>query len=435
MPIGSLTKGFTAAAIGELVAEGRVDWNVTPVSKYLPEFELQDPVLTSQLTIQDLLSHRTTLPMIDLAWYWSKESRIELIKRLKHVKVQSKLTPYANYNNVTFAVAAEAVAKVEGIPFEDIVKEKVIKRLGLNSTGFSSEELGERPNHALPYEANSFEDAQNGVFNKLPLENVLASFAPAGDMYSNVLDLVRYGDVIMRYGEYNRVQVLNKDSITEILSSQSIFFKERRSPDVGATATFGMGWVPDSYKGKIMYHHGGHAFGFISHLAMFPDQELVVAHISNIHTSSLKENLVYLIADEILGLPKTQDWTQQSVDETKDAFDHIAKKIQGNIPEQIKDKSSSNPLNEFEGVYSNPVYGDLVIRLEIHDDGKEEIHFKYSKIERKLEHYHYDSFLLRFKYSALSITELVSFVTDPSGKVSGLRIKFYGQMQEFSKKQ
>jgi len=54
-----LTKAFTATAIGELVAEGKMDWNETPVNKYLPEFELKNPVLTSQLTLADLLSHRT----------------------------------------------------------------------------------------------------------------------------------------------------------------------------------------------------------------------------------------------------------------------------------------------------------------------------------------------------------------------------------------
>lgn len=57
--LGSLTKAFTATAIGELVAEGKLDWDTTPVNTYLPEFETIDPVLTSQLTLQDLLSHRT----------------------------------------------------------------------------------------------------------------------------------------------------------------------------------------------------------------------------------------------------------------------------------------------------------------------------------------------------------------------------------------
>jgi CubicO group peptidase (beta-lactamase class C family) len=60
--IASVTKAFTSTAIGELVAEGKIDWNKTPVSQYLPEFQLKDPVLTSQLTFADLLSHRTVSP-------------------------------------------------------------------------------------------------------------------------------------------------------------------------------------------------------------------------------------------------------------------------------------------------------------------------------------------------------------------------------------
>lgn len=63
MPIASLTKAFTSAAISELVGEGKMDWDTTPVSTYLPEFAFGDPVLTSQLTLVDLLSHRTVCPL------------------------------------------------------------------------------------------------------------------------------------------------------------------------------------------------------------------------------------------------------------------------------------------------------------------------------------------------------------------------------------
>lgn len=53
--IGSITKAFIATAIAELVAEDAMDWDTTPVHTYLPEFVIHDPVLTSQLTMQDLL--------------------------------------------------------------------------------------------------------------------------------------------------------------------------------------------------------------------------------------------------------------------------------------------------------------------------------------------------------------------------------------------
>ena len=59
MPIGSMTKAMTAATIGELVAEGKLDWDMTPVSKYVPELQYSDPILTSELTLADYLSHRS----------------------------------------------------------------------------------------------------------------------------------------------------------------------------------------------------------------------------------------------------------------------------------------------------------------------------------------------------------------------------------------
>ena len=53
-----MTKAMTAAMIGELVAEGKMDWDKTPVIEYVPEAKFS-PILTSELTLTDYLSHRT----------------------------------------------------------------------------------------------------------------------------------------------------------------------------------------------------------------------------------------------------------------------------------------------------------------------------------------------------------------------------------------
>ena len=68
--IGSSSKAFTAAAIAMLVDEGKLKWD-DPVTKYLPEFELYDPYVTRELTVRDLLSHRSGLERGDLLWYGS----------------------------------------------------------------------------------------------------------------------------------------------------------------------------------------------------------------------------------------------------------------------------------------------------------------------------------------------------------------------------
>ncbi|KAF9110887.1 hypothetical protein BGX27_005755 [Mortierella sp. AM989] len=435
MPIASLTKAFTAAAIGELVAEGMVDWDVTPVSKYLPEFELQDPAFTAQLTFQDLLSHRTGFPQVDLGWFWNTEPRRELIKRLKYVEAESKLRSYVLYNNVMFAVAGEAAANVVNISYEDLVREKVLVPLGLNNSGFSAKEMSQRSNYAMPYEAKSLKDAQNGKFSQLPLDNMATAWAPAGDMYSNVIDLVKWGQTIIHLGEQDGKQVLNKDSITEILSGQSISIKERRTPEFGATAAYGLGWMLDTYKGNIIYHHTGRIDGFVSNLALFPDSDLVVAHLANVETAILPFYSAYHIADELLGLYKSQNWIDVAINGTQNMFKNIARVAKGNFPKRIENKSSTRELNEFAGDYSNPIYGDISIHLERSIDDKEELYIKFRVFEGKLEHYHYDSFSTVMGHAALVLGELVTFVTGQDGNVSGFQIELHARIEVFKRKE
>lgn len=49
MPIGSVTKTFTALALGMLVDEGKLDWD-KPVREYIPWLKLWDPVTTQRVT-------------------------------------------------------------------------------------------------------------------------------------------------------------------------------------------------------------------------------------------------------------------------------------------------------------------------------------------------------------------------------------------------
>ena len=65
--IGSTTKAMTSASIAMLVDEGKLKLD-DPVTKYIPELQLSDPWVTRELTIRDLLTHRSGLPGVDLFW-------------------------------------------------------------------------------------------------------------------------------------------------------------------------------------------------------------------------------------------------------------------------------------------------------------------------------------------------------------------------------
>ncbi|KAF9343349.1 hypothetical protein BGX26_005878 [Mortierella sp. AD094] len=123
--------------------------------------------------------------------------------------------------------------------------------------------MGKHNNYALPYTAASYEDAVNGKREQLPLTNMATAVAPSGDMYSNVFDLVRWGQAITHYGKQDGKQILKKDSITEIQ-------KRSKLTNFGPSPSYGMGWAMNSYKGNIVYSHDGLTDGYNSNLAPFP---------------------------------------------------------------------------------------------------------------------------------------------------------------------
>ncbi|KAG0318383.1 hypothetical protein BGZ97_003883 [Linnemannia gamsii] len=388
--IASLTKAFTATAIGELVAEGRVDWDKTPVSQYLPEFQLKDPVLTSQLTFADMLAHRTPVPPLDMAWFRNEESTRTLIKQLRYIDLpSSKLSPTINYNNIIYAVAGEAAANVAGMSYADLIKTKVLEPLGLKDAGLSHPEMARKPNYAMPYDAATYEDARNGIYEEGYIDEIPMADAPAGDIYMNVVDLAKWGRVILKEGELDGKQVLNKESVQETLKSHNIVQLPQRRPGLAPTLGYGLGWLLDSYKGHACIQHGGCNAGYRSYLAFYPDDDLVIAHLANIYITELTTNLQYYIADGILGLPKTEDWINEVTHEmTQATYDVFAMAREGDIPDRIEGKPHSHEPIDYVGEYTHPMVGKVVVTLQ--EDGS--LFMKVRTLESKLEHYHYDSF-------------------------------------------
>ncbi|KAI9232922.1 MAG: beta-lactamase/transpeptidase-like protein [Podila humilis] len=430
--IGSLTKAFTATTVGELVADGKMDWDSTPVNTYLPEFETIDPVLTSQLTMRDLLSHRTPFPSLDYNWFWANETRRDLIKRIRHVPVNPKLRSATNYNNVMYSVAGEAAANAAGMPIEKLVRNRIFRPLGLTNTGFTMEEMSKNPNHALPYKAASFEDAVAGRFIELPLDGAIEKDAAAGDMYASVLDLARWGQVVMKEGLHNGKQMLSKEGIAVTLTAHTIMDPVIRDPDFALSSQYGMGWYFDTYKGNNLYRHSGRVFGYITDLTIFPNAELVVAVLTNSDLTALTNYVKLQVADKILGLRKSHDWlTHDAIAATAALYNVMDDISKGNFPKQVPNKPPAHDLDEYAGEYSHPGFGTFAVQLE-----KDELHVSYEAFTGVLTHYHFESFTTVLCHApAMSMGELLTFQTGADGRVSGLSTEAVGSQAHFAKRQ
>ncbi|KAK3808875.1 MAG: beta-lactamase/transpeptidase-like protein [Linnemannia gamsii] len=426
MPIGSLTKAFTATAVGEVVAEGKMDWDTTPVNTYLPEFRLKDPVMTSQLTLADLLSHRTNLPNVSIRWIKAKESRLELIKLLRHADQSSRLTSNQNYSNTMYAVAGEAAAQVAGVSYEELVKTKVFQPLGLANTGFSQLALKQFDNYTMPYDAASFEDAQKGNFICGELDEFYLTDAPAGDIYSNVLDLARWGAAIMKDGEVDGKQVLNKESVAEVLTGRTFSTGVRRTPDFAPVKVYGLGWGIDAYKGYAKYGHMGQINGYNSSIAFYPDLDLVVSVLVNVCKTTLTENLSHYIVDELLDLPRTKDWLfGESIKSTEEEYKEaeMSARGEGILPERIPNRPHAHDLMEYAGVYRHLALGDITVVYEEdpQNEGEGELLFRTQTFEIcQMEHYHFEMFKVVLRIFGNAWATSAKFETGLDGKVQGL---------------
>ena len=122
--IASNTKVFTAAALGMLVEQGKLAWD-KPVIDYLPWFAMYDPFVTRELTIRDLLVHRSGLGLGagDLLWWpASTYDRKEIARRLRYIQPATSFRSAYAYDNVLYLVAGEVIEAVSGQTWEDFVQ-------------------------------------------------------------------------------------------------------------------------------------------------------------------------------------------------------------------------------------------------------------------------------------------------------------------------
>ena len=111
--IASMSKAFTACAVGLLVDDGKLQWN-DPVVKHMPWFETPDPYVTEHMMVKDLLCHRSGWDTFDgdLLWYGTDLSQREILDRHSKEPFTYAFRDEFGYSNIMFIAAAQLIEKV-----------------------------------------------------------------------------------------------------------------------------------------------------------------------------------------------------------------------------------------------------------------------------------------------------------------------------------
>ena len=121
---GSTGKAFTAAALAVLVDQGKIKWD-DKVIDHMPYFRMYDPWVTREMTIRDLLVHRSGLGLGagDLLFVPNSDrSRKEITQALQHIKPATSFRSAYAYDNILYIAAGQLIEEVSGMTWEQFMQ-------------------------------------------------------------------------------------------------------------------------------------------------------------------------------------------------------------------------------------------------------------------------------------------------------------------------
>jgi CubicO group peptidase (beta-lactamase class C family) len=365
----SLTKSFTSAAIAMLVDEGKMGWDV-PVRRYLPELELADPYLTQNVTLRDLLSHRTGLRASNPMWRFTGNPRDEVLRRTRHVPVQVPFRTALVYSNLGYTIAGEASARAAGEPWESLIRRRLLDPLGMTDS-FLWSEWGRHPASLRNVaSAHAMIDGRQQVIDRrdgAPDRDGRNTTAPAGSVQSSALDLARWMRFQLAGGTLDGRRLVSEAALAETQAPQIVVpttaaFREARQ--LRYFAAYGMGWQVWDYRGHPMLWHTGSGNGQLAYMALLPRERIgVVVLINSWRSTILHGSLVARILDFYLGEP-TKDYSGELLRSDSAALVQVEARRRAFAAAADSVRPPLRPLGAFVGTYHDPLHGDVSIARE-----------------------------------------------------------------------
>ncbi len=406
--IGSCSKAFTAADMGILVDEGKVDLD-KPVRTYLPTFKLFDIVATEHMTPRDLLCHRSGLPRHDLMWFGSPYTRQEIFDRLQYLEPNKEFRSVWQYQNLMFMTAGLLVGQAAGMSWEDFTRTRIMEPLGMKESNFSVTASQKTPDFALPYA-----EIKDKV-EEIPFRNIDA-IGPAGSINSNVLDMANWVLLNLGKGKFGDKQIVSEASMAQIHMPQMAMQQPIRYDEV-LYPSYGMGWGIAAYRGHLLLEHGGGIDGFIAMVSFMPRDNFGVVILTNMNETSVPSIVLYNICDRLLGLTEVP-WNTRIREQMNKAKAEAEKQKKEEDKDRKLNTKPSHPLEDYAGDYENPAYGTFSI-IKAGDALKA----KYNFLEAPLAHYHYDIFQMAAELYGTEMKQKISFTTDLKGNIASLSVQ------------
>jgi len=428
--IASNSKVFTATALAMLVDEGKVEWDA-PVIRYLPWFALYDPYVTRELTVRDLLVHRSGfgLGAGDLLW-WPPTTygREEIARRLRFIRPATSFRSAYAYDNVLYLVAGEVIEAVSGQSWEEFVRTRILERLGMTHSDAGHSSAGEPGNVATPHA--EVDDTVRPVTpfvsdNANPAAGIVSGAADMAKWVMVQLDSGRVADGSRLFSPAETRQ-LWREVTPEPISEPPPDLPHLRANFYG----YALGLETRDYRGKQLLTHTGGLPGYVSRVAMLPELRLGVVVLTNQESGLAFNALTYRILDHYLGVKKAPDYVGAYLKLRRQNRDRLARLA--SEAEAARDSTSgpSLPLARYAGTYRDAWYGDVTITAE--RGGLVIRMTRTPSMVGDLRHWQHDTFVARWRDRELRADAYVTFALEPDGTIDQVKLAPTSPSVDFS---
>ena len=419
--IASLSKALSSTLVAAVVGDGTTTWDAT-IGGIEPGFALADPWVTNQVTIRDMLCHRSGLPAYggDPLVSSFNYDRDECMRRLRYYAPATPFRTTWAYSNLGFSAGAYAAARATGESWEDLAEPRLFAPLGMTSTSYRFADLERRENRAAPH----FRTPE-GVWEPGNLTNDDAA-TPAGGVSSTLRDLTHWLRLQLAGGMFDGQPVVASDPLRETHRPQIVAFSPP-DPASGPTTFYGLGWtVSYDDRGRLEVTHAGDFNSYSTQATLLPGSGLGILVLCNGGASAVRGAIPRAFLEMVTKGEPSQDWVSAIETSFAEALASILATStpfpQGKPP---ADAAPPLPLDAYTGTYTNTGYGEVSVRDE---DGGLVLEYGPAGDRHPLVPWDRDTFSMPLSGDdAAQIAQLgVQFIIGPEGQADAVLVGLGG---------
>lgn len=350
--LASVSKSLASTVAAGIVTRKKADWT-DPIVKYLPSFKLSDPYVTANVTIQDMLSHRSGLPgaagdlLEDLGF---KQDYI--LNRLR----LEPLTPFRtiyNYSNFGYTSGALAASNALGKEWADAADDILFGPLGMTRTTYRHSDFLKQSNRTAMHVRVDGKWVQKYSRNA-------DQEAPAGGGNSSVLDLAQWLKLQLAGGVWKGKPLIDPAALQETHIPHSL--SNIPNAPSARSGFYGLGTdVSVDAAGRVRISHSGAFFqGASTSYVMMPSADLGIVVLTNGMPIGVPESIGAYFFDLAEVGRFTFDWLDGYAGQFAILLANTSVLAGKNPPAHPK---PAHPLSFYTGTYTAPFYGPIKIEL------------------------------------------------------------------------